>query len=275
MNSSILIPTDFSENAWNAFKYALELSSVSNTEYHFLNTYMTPNARAGGMMVSLDEVLLKESEREMEKLLSKARLLYPEIHVEGHCLRGDLIEGIERGLISSKASLIVMGTQGASGLKEVLIGSNAEKVIREATAPVITVPEDAELFEVNHIVFASNFQPLQNPNSLGMLSELARKFEAEVTILHISDNPEHIDIDSEIKKAGYDDALNGIAVKYHTLKSDDIERTIDAYMREEHGDLLALVPRKANFFQSLFRKSVTKACVYHTKSPILAMHDIK
>ncbi|RMG83540.1 MAG: universal stress protein, partial [Bacteroidetes bacterium] len=129
----ILLPTDFSENSLKSIEYAINLFKEETVEYFLLNAYMPPQAGAA-MLVSIDDILKEDSIKNLRKLHRKLSEKYNELKFEMsyESVKGTLEYGVQYMVRNYGVDLIVMGTKGASGVKEVLVGSNTAEVVRMA-----------------------------------------------------------------------------------------------------------------------------------------------
>ncbi len=140
----ILCPTDFSENSKHAMKYALTLAALSQAElelFHVVEPITYPQSTELFEPV-LDEVELTMKmgaafQKQLEDQVAALKEEYPKI--EGKIVTGNTFLEIIQVARDENVDMIVMGTHGRTGLAHVLIGSVAEKVVREAPCPVLTV----------------------------------------------------------------------------------------------------------------------------------------
>jgi nucleotide-binding universal stress UspA family protein len=142
--TKLLVPVDFSEHSERALAYAVDLSKTLGAKVHVLHVYpitmyAAPPLVPGPLVVSQ---FRDESQRVFEELMTRVKRDYsPE-------LTGSLCEGVPHVEILRCASevgadMIVMGTHGRAGLEHLLLGSVAERVVRGAHVPVLTVPRQA------------------------------------------------------------------------------------------------------------------------------------
>lgn len=141
----ILVPTDFSPHAEHALETALELarkfdSTVYLVHAYFLDVPPAYIAGAGAAYINPQDILepLRERALEMIEGLSKD-VAARGFEVEGSVVMGHAAEVILDTAGRLPADVIVMGTRGLTGFKHVLLGSTAERVVRMATCPVLTV----------------------------------------------------------------------------------------------------------------------------------------
>jgi len=140
----ILVPTDFSEASAPAVVYAVGLAHTFDAEVVLFHA-VEPSVFAGDGTVAVGSVV-DELERTAHGQLKKR---VDRLKARGVNIRGMVGFGYAAALISETAAkleidLIVMGTHGRAGFSRLLIGSVAEKVVRIASCPVLTVHADAE-----------------------------------------------------------------------------------------------------------------------------------
>jgi nucleotide-binding universal stress UspA family protein len=138
---TIVVPTDFSEHANAALDLALELASESGSVVHLVHAYEIPISAVPPYGVEVPPTLVVEVRDAAARHLEKtgARVRDRGLRCECHLVHGPSVEGIVEAAGKLGADLIVMGTRGLTGLKHVLLGSVAERTIRTAPCPVLTV----------------------------------------------------------------------------------------------------------------------------------------
>lgn len=204
---TILVPTDFSEQANNALSFAAELARKSGeTEimvlhilegvgHHSFNT-------TGEVNVGTDENeilmahLMERATDELNTLINQDE--FAGISMRGTVEVGNPYKGIAKEIARCGAELVVMGTKGSSGLEEVLIGSNTEKVVRYSKCPVITVKSAVKLDSIKNIVFATNLVEDQTR----MVEELKKVQKLTGATLHLVkvNTPNHFHTDRQMKE---------------------------------------------------------------------------
>ena len=138
---TILLPTDYSENANNAIHYAINLfGSDTNVKYILHHSYMVPTAGNTNLYVIID-TLRKEALKSIKKVKEKLLIQFPGLLIEVRVEHTMISEGISSAIEEEKVDTIVMGTKGATGLKEIFLGSNTVDVIDSVDIPVIVVPK--------------------------------------------------------------------------------------------------------------------------------------
>lgn len=155
----ILVPTDFSTHAKYALKVAAQIAREHDYEILLLNLLDLPSHMSDAVNsgVNIPEVMLylKKTEMNLEELCSEDFLDGIKISSEARIEKTS--EGITHYSKEKQADMIVMGSHGASGYKEIMIGSNTEKVVRHSDIPVLVIKNDSKEFKTNTFIFASDF----------------------------------------------------------------------------------------------------------------------
>jgi nucleotide-binding universal stress UspA family protein len=274
---TILFPTDFSSGADNAFNYAISLSDKLKAKLILFNSFHIPvytseNAMAEGM----DDQLMHIAQNKLLKMEKKVLQQSENLIVESIVNYGLAVENINSVAKEKDVNLIIMGTKGASGLKEVFIGSNAASVLEKSPCPVLVIPEKAQFKNMDKIVFATDFKD-SDFYSIALLAEVAYLFNSEIIIVHVSqvapaENHEKDLLQwykEELKKKVNVDYKN---ISFHDLVGGNVDYELEDFIEKNNVDLLALSMRKRNIFAKLFDHSLTKRMAYHSQTPLLAFH---
>lgn len=160
---NLLLPTDFSEEANNAFALALQLAKKNNARLHLLHCATVP---IDWIHLSNQEKMYQDVNRKINHAQYQLNMLRENAEKEGIITTAvlsyqDLLKTINQDIEDKHIDLLIMGSKGASGFKEFLIGSNTEKLIRHAGCPVLTVKEAISLQDVKKILFPTDLAPNQ------------------------------------------------------------------------------------------------------------------
>ena len=270
---NILIPTDFSENASKAISYAVSLFG-SESNYTLVNGFEVPHSGAT-MLISIADILEKDALQLLndtkDKLLSGIPELNGRVDVRAEMGAADV--AIKKVLATGDYDLVVMGTKGATGLKEVLIGSVAANVIGDVKVPVIAVPVDTQIASPKKILFAADDQCLIEGKLPDALRELAVDLDAEVLIVNVVPEGEGSHARNSQEQQGRDSgAFGGVRHSIHFIESDDVNEGIEQFIEKNDVNMVAMVTRKQDLFSRLFGRSNTKAMAMHTHIPLFAFH---
>lgn len=275
----ILVPIDFSNNSENALDYAIELAQNEETLIILMHSYYvmyTSPEIPMEFIVEQSSALQKDADSRLEAL-SKKTEKYDKIECEFISMEGFVVDSILTLVKKRKIDLVVMGTKGASGIAEMLIGSNTAKVIVKAICPVIAVPEKAKFEGINKIAYATNYLS-SDITMLKKLVEFTKRFKAKIEIIHIADGEcqyayEENLLEKFSKKVKH--KITYKAISYQLLFGEEVEKKLEQYIKKEAINLLALSARKGNLFERIFRGSLTRKLAYHTSIPLIVFHQKK
>lgn len=270
---NILIPTDFSDNATKAMLYAVELFGT-DTKYTLVNGYEVPHSGAN-MLISIADILEKDALQLLNDSRDQLLETHPDLQgkVEVRAVMGMPSDAVRKLIDTNEFDLVVMGTKGATGLKEVFLGSVASSILSDVNIPVIAVPESAKLTELRSILFAADDKCLSEGVLPKELEKLCAKVNAEVIVLNVVPEGESMHVgNSESQVHRPDGIFNGVKHHVQFIESDNVNKGIESFMAKNNVDMLAMITRKNDLFSRLFSKSNTREMVMHTHIPIFAFH---
>ncbi len=275
---SILVPTDFSKCSYNATRYAIAIAKETKAKIILLNVYQTsvavPRSEQGPMSV-LD--LEEDSIRQLKKMAEfESHLHGPEgLEIQYEAVMGATVDQILNRSRVYNVGMLIMGTQGATGLKKMLFGSNTSSIIGKSTIPVLAVPESAKYLGFNKLVFAADFHQINSNKSLASLQEIALLFNAEILFFSVRKNEnEVLSVKQAFERLNLGELFHAIPHSFHTVISDDIEGAIDHFVKENFADLLITMPKKHTLMEFLLNKSISRDLVFHSATPILCIPEI-
>lgn len=273
----ILFPTDFSEVSNNAFVYALKLAESIKAEIITLHVYDLPiidNEGFPNYLLELYDVVEVGQFENYKGQVPVLRKIAAQHHLEHikmshELLMGDLVSNIKMVSKRENIDYVVMGTKGASGLKETFLGSTAGTVIAETDAFVLAVPENCQFHAIKNIAFTSRFKD-KDRKALHQVIKIAKSFNAQVHCLYVKTS--HSDV-KDVTMHDWKFVFSEFDVQFHVIEDENIKDTILNFTDNEKIDLLAMLHYKRNFLEALFHHSLTKKIAHHIQIPILALHD--
>ena len=277
---NILIPTDFSENAWNALLYGISFFKKTHCTFHIvhINSINTNTSGETAMFLSpeiLEESILVESKEKLNRLMSKIEHLPLNVKHEFKtiALYGFLTDHIKQQVKEKKIDLIIMGTKGSTGLKSVSIGSNTGDVITKVPCTILAVPEHAVYSGIKEIGFPSDFQITYDHKILETLKDVLLLKKSALRLLYISLRNEKLSPIQENNKRILMEHYKDIECSFHVVTGKKIDESIQCFTESRNLDMLVMVAKNLNFLERiLFRPTVEKIS-YHTKVPFLVIHE--
>ena len=171
--------------------------------------------------------------------------------------------------------MIVMGTRGETNSKKIVFGSTAVYVMEKVrNCPVIVVPEDAKHTLPKEIVFPTNYKTHYKRRELSHLIDIAKKCDATIAVLHISEKKE-LDKNQKARQALLQEIFDDVKYNYHALPNYKVEPAVNMFVESRLSDMVAFINRKHTFFASILTQPMVKNITYHSKVPILVMHDLR
>lgn len=262
----ILVPIDFSATSTNALRYAIQLFDRESLEITLLHTFsLNPTTMT---MKNIDQVILEDSKQMMQRLLKKIKKEFPNVSYKTKIFNDHAVSCITSLGNSGEYDFIVMGTKGASGLKEIFLGSVSGGVISKTSAPVIVVP-DAHLFHhLDEVILALSDSPLSDSKVIDPLRDLVKLQESKVKVLHISE-----DKDDTIEQSLHAIQDLNPTVEF-TFGTGHTNRDLHDYISSHEARLLCLIRGHKGFFNRIFKESVTLKQTFESPIPLLILHDL-
>ena len=263
---TILLPTDFSDNARNAIKYAVALFKGENYQFLLVHSYLESSENKGNYLGELSEINIEKEKAFLKKMTSKR--VYAILEV-------GLLDEVIAGIVKNNHSIeyIIMGTKGANGITESAIGTNTSKVIQKAACPVIAVPELSSFECPRKILLTVDYAITYSEETLAPIVNMATKFDAEVMVFNV--RKYHLpNAKEEMQRAKLDANLKGVKRSYFFDLSEEHEvvDAIEDFIKKHKIELLASIARSKSFFDNHYQKCTTQKLALYTNLPLLAMH---
>ncbi|SRX72894.1 universal stress protein [Aequorivita antarctica] len=282
MKKRILIPTDFSKNAWNALKYAMELYKRENCEFFILHTYYHSGYSKDSPLIpeptEKAQFAAKENaEKNMERL--KVLMSFYEEN-DNHTFLyivafGSFFDTMNKTVEMHDIELVIMGTQGETDSNNVILGSNAVNAMEKIrNCPVLAIPPNVLFKDPNEIVFPTSFRTHYKEKELATLVEISRCTNSPIRILHVQKG-KTLNEAQQKNKVLLESILDPASFTHHTLYNIDLQDGVRCFVQSRESEMIAIVNKKHNFFGSIFSNPMLKELGMHTTVPLLAMHDLR
>lgn len=270
---SILVPIDFSEQAKYAAKVATDIARVTNAKIYLLHMLELPKGvidpTSYGNSSNTPSALLfmKRAQEKFEEF--KKLPFFQGIDMKDSVQFHKAFDGIIEESKKHHVELIVMGSRGASGLEEILVGSNTEKVVRKSKIPVLVIKKEIESFKMDNIVFASNFEP-ENRVTFQKILDFAKQFDAKLHLLKINTihNFETTKVSSDaIRNFISDFDLENYSLNIYNDVS--VEAGILNFSKLIDADVILLNTSGRRGLSHLFNGSIGEDLANHAKLPVI------
>lgn len=280
---NILIPTDFSENAWNAIKYSFRMFNEEECTFYFLNAY-TPNMVSSRFMAAsfeggiLTNAAAVHSENGLNGILDKIQDYGPNPKHNYNTISSFslLVDEVLDSIAKHNIDLVVMGTKGASGVEEVFMGSNAVRVIKSVKdCPILAIPNSYKFTRPKEIAFATDFNRFYTKSELKPLVDMAKSLGAVVRIVHVQYEIKALSELQQFNLGMLRKYLKDIEHYVHTVSElNSVSKTLEKFSEELGIHLLALLNFQHSYMEQLTREPVVRKLAFHTHIPLFVIPEL-
>lgn len=272
----IVLPTDFSENANNAIEYALNLFKEEECSFYLLHVfspsiYYEEKALYDDRRIPLDDANQIDSLRQLnelnERILTKFK--NPKHIYVPHSTLGFLVDEIRSMIKKEKIDLVIMGTKGATGAKEVLFGTNAVDVIKKIEHPIIAVPSNYTYGAPKNILFPTDYEIDYQKTQFSELLNIAQQYTSTIHILHIGESS-GLSEQQEANKLKLQKIVKGNSLFFDIPNGNTIEG-IYKFQAKNPMDFLIMIQNKHTFLERLFIKPVIKKIGFNITIPFMVV----
>jgi nucleotide-binding universal stress UspA family protein len=271
----ILVPTDFSECASKAAQTAMKISGTTDTEIHYLHIANVP----------IDWATMNDSEKRYPEVTKEIRhyqlaldKLVDESKHAGNQAHKYLIfnknyKAILRHIDDHQIDMVIMGSNGATGLKELLMGSNTQKIVRLSPVPVLVVKDDIfDHFKLDRMVFVSDFRE-EVMDQFKTFVEFVQSLNAKLLLLFVNTPENFTDtLTTKTIMGNYAMHAPGAIENTYVFNSYGFMGGLDAFCQEHQVDAIGMITHGGSTGLHLFNSSLTEKVVNHSKIPVLTMH---
>lgn len=275
MKKNILLPTDFSDNAWSAVVYALKLYEEELCTFYFLHSIKMKVSTMSNMSNKLLRVMAENAKNELSELKELAETSNANANHSFEIIlsSNDLHQSMDTIIEKNNIDMVVMGTKGATGAKEIIFGSNTVKSIKKIkNCPVLAVPDEFDFVIPEQIAFPTDFNRLYGAE-LQPLLDLADLYNSKIRILHINKEEsisEAQDYNLDLLKV----ALENYDYSFHWMPDySKKDEAIKDFIDELNINILVMINYKHSLIENLIKEPVIKKLGFQPTIPFLVIPD--
>lgn len=280
---NILIPTDFSENAWNALKYAQQLLQKTKCNFYLLHVSEFINHPVSPVFIEDYEgkqveeftipskVQLGHLLNKVETTFANSKHKYSSIHENGFFL-----EAIKKNIVEKKIDLIVMGTKGISGLRKRIIGSNAGDVITKVKCNTLIIPKGVAFSIPQEVAFPTDYNIFYSHKILEAVTEMLGLCQGNIRVMNVSKIDRHLSKAQEKNQEYLFDYLHEIFPNnssFHTLTNKSVNAAIQCFVESRDIEMIIMVAKSLNFLQQILLDSLVEKISFHSTVPFFVVHE--
>lgn len=267
----IFFPTDFSKNAKRALPFAAEIALKTDAKLTLFHATQETLDIAPDFEKTRDQVI-DDTSNNFDKLLNSLEGdRYNNLDISTVVQDGQAVTALLNQVDERSIDLIVMGTKGVTGDRNVILGSVASSVIQKSPVPVLAVPTGSSLDHFKNLIFTSDYKK-GDLTALSNSIDFAKLFNSSVEVLHVSDQK---NMESEIKFRGFrelaNEHINYDNISFHHEYELDFFPTISQFLADRQNSLLVMVRYKKSFWEKLTNRSLSKEMTFYSKVPLLVM----
>ena len=269
----LLVPIDFSTQAEYAAKVAVSIAKLTNSKIYLLHMLelptgvIDPSSYGTSSNTPTALLFLKRAYQKFEAF--KKLPFFEDVEMEDSVLFHKAYDGIIDESVKNDIDLIVMGSKGTSGLEEMLVGSNTEKVVRNSDIPVLVIKQEVENFKIDNIVFASNFH-MDARKSFQKILNFTAIFDAQLHLLKI--NTIHNFETTKESSDAIRNFINDFDLSNYTLNiynDISVEAGVLNFAKVIDANVILLNTHGRRGLAHLFTGSIGEDLANHAKLPVL------
>ncbi|WP_452231641.1 universal stress protein [Lacinutrix sp. MEBiC02595] len=277
----ILIPTDFSDNAMNAIRYALAFFNYQKAEFYFMHAYEAEVYNHKDLLSRTDfntivERVKKQSEVNLANLLHKVKEISPNPNFKyfTKSAYNSLLDEADLIVESENIDLIVMGTKGKSNNSGLTFGSNTLQVLKYVRCPILAIPQGYVYEKPKQALFPTNYLIPYKRRELKLLCDLLSPYRTKIDMLYVSKS-KALSFRQEDNKAFIEETVCKNKINFYQTDSKKIDAAINTYVMNNSIDFLVMVNTQHSYLENiLFRSTIDKISL-KIAIPLLVMQNLR
>lgn len=277
---TILIPTDFSQNAIHAVRYAIELFKCERTQFYILHAFADEVYSPFRVSTEIDievekESVKKENKKKLDTLILEVKDISsnPKHTFESVNTFDSLVDAVNDFVNEINIDLVIMGTKGQTNDRKIIFGSHTIQIFKYVQCPVLAVPHEAEFHQPKKILFPTNYMLPYKRRELKLLNCLSREYKSEVHCLYISDF-ETLSSRQLDNKRFLSESLPDSFLFFERTAVKNKAKAILEYIPTKHIDFLVMVNSRHSFLEDMLNRSTIDEIGLTTKIPFMVMQNL-
>jgi nucleotide-binding universal stress UspA family protein len=276
----ILVPTDFSDNAFNALKYACQVFKYEKSEIIIMHAYadevyQQDNVKKRSQLDLVKEKVSQNSEIQLKKIAEEIRHHYPNPKHSYKIVSsfGSLIDEVDDLVNQEDMDIVVMSTRGETNDRSITFGSNTLQVLKYISCPVLAIPEGSKYHAPKEVLFPTNYLVPYKRRELKLICDMSGSFRSTIHMLYI--NPiKKLSLRQEDNQQFLKDSLPKAKLRFETTQEKEKTIAITKYIVHNDIDMLVLVNSRHSFLEDMLSQSTIDKIGLHIKIPFLVMQNL-
>lgn len=272
---TIIVPTDFSVMANNAMRFATDMAQHINASLMLLHIYQVPVAIGEVPMplVNVDE-LQKSSEEKLKTLkeeVEKLTAFKVKVYIEARL--GEVVDELQNVCATVQPFAVIIGTKGSGALERMLFGSVTLSAMKHLDVPVMVIPPGVRYKPVHKIGLACDFKNVVAATPEKEIKSIVKEFNAALHVLNVDYHNQHFEGNTPEESFLLHNMLAEVKPSYHFIEKENVEEGIKEFAETNNIDFIIVIPKKHQFLEGLFHKSLSKELAFHSHVPVMAIHE--
>lgn len=278
----ILIPTDFSKNSKNSIRYAVDLFKENPCQFFILyiniegsNITEKPVYEFGtNVLVEIEPKAISHKLKDLEKFIASLSSKKEHHHFTTMREQGYFLTTIRKHIQEKEIDLIIMGTRGASELKEFFIGTRSGDVITKVECDVLVVPDKAKFKNFKQVVIPIDFEVDFDDSILKKIANNINSEKAQIKLLYVTKSQiplfEEIELQQKQLVQRLSEKLPN-PISFHRVVSKQIEDGIQIFAESMNADLIIMISKDYGLIQRSFLDTTVEEVSFNTSIPLLSL----
>ena len=274
---NILLLTDFSDPSKNAIHYALKLFQDELCNLYILyvqdsTTYITDDLMTNSS-TTLYNSLINKHQQKLITYVASLEAEFDKKNFNFHTIVDfdSLIDATNQTIKSKKVDFLVMGTNGATGAKEVIFGSNTINVIRNVNCKTLIIPQNFKYVAPKEMLLALDPFDRLDGTAISDFFKFIKQHTIKLNVLRINPNNNDNSIEED-DKGNLNHYMKGENYTYSVIDDVPMEHAVDTYLQTKKIDILSLFVQKETLLERLFIGSPTTKINKEARFPLLVFH---
>lgn len=278
----ILIPTDFSKNSKNSIRYAVDLFKENPCQFFILyiniegsNITEKPVYEFGtNVLVEIEPKAISHKLKDLEKFIASLSSKKEHHHFTTMREQGYFLTTIRKHIQEKEIDLIIMGTRGASELKEFFIGTRSGDVITKVECDVLVVPDKAKFKNFKQVVIPIDFEVDFDDSILKKIASNINSEKAQIKLLYVTKSQMPLFEEIELQQKQLVQRLSEKLpnpISFHRVVSKQIEDGIQIFAESMNADLIIMISKDYGLIQRSFLDTTVEEVSFNTSIPLLSL----
>lgn len=271
--NAILLPIDASVESKNAIIYTTAFAQEMRKDIVLINVYQYP---IGYSEVPVISIGIKEIEQESQHLLEKVKQEIKDtcdnkITIYTESIYGETSGEILKLISKLNPYLIIFGTKGVSGIERLFLGSTSLEVLTKTNTPILIINQGVKYKKIKKIGLAVDFQKSADTITLRVIRDIIRINKSKLTVVHVDYERNNFTAETPMETLNVDSLLSEFNPDYKYIENKNVSAGIEEFANDNEIDIIVVYPKRHNWFEKLFEKSLTRDIIHKASKPVLCL----